>query len=51
VCSPCRIFYRKDAKDVLVLHVMREEMALRKYLLSGALGWAEGREARRHLKE
>lgn len=33
VCSPCRIFYRLDAERVLILHVMREERQLRKYLL------------------
>jgi plasmid stabilization system protein ParE len=36
VCSPCRVFYRKDGKNVLVLHVMRDEMELRKYLLNNA---------------
>lgn len=34
LCSPCRIFYRREAKDVLILHVMRDEMQLRKYLLN-----------------
>jgi toxin ParE1/3/4 len=34
LCSPCRIFYRRDGKDVLILHVMRDEMQLRKFLLS-----------------
>lgn len=33
ICTPCRIFYRRDGKRVLVLHVMREEMQLRRYLL------------------
>lgn len=30
---PCRIFYRRDADVVLILHVMREERQLRKFLL------------------
>ena len=33
VCSPCRIFYRREGKDILILHVMRDEMQLKKYLL------------------
>jgi toxin ParE1/3/4 len=38
VCPPCRIFYRLEVKSVLILHVMRDEMQLRKYLLSDASG-------------
>lgn len=34
VCRPCRIFYRHEGNTVLILHVMREEMQLRQYLLS-----------------
>lgn len=34
VCPPCRIFYRPESKHVVILHVMRDEMQLRKYLLS-----------------
>jgi toxin ParE1/3/4 len=34
VCNPCRIFYRQDGKNVLILHVMRDEMQLRKHLLN-----------------
>lgn len=30
---PCRIFYRREADLVLILHVMREERQLRKFLL------------------
>ncbi len=30
---PCRIFYRCDADVVFILHVMREEKQLRKFLL------------------
>ncbi len=30
---PCRIFYRRDADVVFILHVMREERQLRKFLL------------------
>ena len=38
VCSPCRVFYRCEGKSVLVLHVMRDEMQLKKYLLSDEYG-------------
>lgn len=38
VCSPCRIFYRDEGNIVLILHVMREEIQLRKYLLSQSNG-------------
>jgi toxin ParE1/3/4 len=38
LCPPCRIFYRRDGKDVLILHVMRDEMQLRKFLLNDAHG-------------
>ena len=38
VCSPCRVFYRCDGNKVLILHVMRDEMQLRKYLLSDEYG-------------
>lgn len=34
LCSPCRIFYRREGKDVLIIHVMRDEMQLKKYLLN-----------------
>ncbi|MDT8400023.1 MAG: type II toxin-antitoxin system RelE/ParE family toxin [Pseudomonadales bacterium] len=34
VSKPCRIFYRCEGKNVLILHVMRDEMELKKYLLS-----------------
>ena len=33
VVPPCRIFYREDEGDVLVLYVMREEQQLRSYML------------------
>lgn len=33
ICNPCRIFYRREGKNVLIIHVMRDEMQLRKYLL------------------
>lgn len=33
VVSPCRIFYRQDGERVLILHVMREERALRLFML------------------
>jgi len=35
---PCRIFYRQDDDIVLVVHVMREERQLRKFLLSAESG-------------
>tara|TARA_R110000787_G_scaffold255250_3_gene360567 strand:- start:1853 stop:2170 length:318 start_codon:yes stop_codon:yes gene_type:complete len=31
---PCRIFYRQDDDVVFVVHVMRDERQLRKFLLS-----------------
>jgi len=34
VCSPCRVFYRYDSMNVLILHVMRDEMQLKKQLLN-----------------
>ncbi len=33
VVSPCRIFYKKDNNKVYILHVMRQERDLRKFLL------------------
>ncbi len=30
---PCRIFYRQENGVVLIVHVMREEMQLRKFIL------------------
>jgi len=30
---PCRIFYRQDDDTVLIVHVMREERQLRRFLL------------------
>jgi len=38
VCSPCRVFYRRDGNNVLILHVMRDEMQLRKYILDDEYG-------------
>lgn len=38
LCSPCRVFYRCEGKSVLILHVMRDEMQLKKYLLSDEYG-------------
>lgn len=34
---PCRIFYRQENGVVLIVHVMREEMQLRKFLLDAEL--------------
>ena len=33
IVGPCRIFYRKDKNKIYILHVMRGERLLRKYLL------------------
>jgi len=33
VVSPCRIFYRIEHQTVFVLHVMRDDRLLRRYLL------------------
>jgi toxin ParE1/3/4 len=33
IVNPCRIFYRLDQDKVYILHVMRGERQLRKYLL------------------
>lgn len=34
---PCRIFYRQEGDVVLILHIMREERQLRKFLLEPEL--------------
>jgi toxin ParE1/3/4 len=34
---PCRIFYRNEDDSVLILHIMREERQLRKFLLEPEL--------------
>lgn len=36
VASPCRIIYREDGKQVLILFVMREERQLRAYMLENS---------------
>lgn len=33
LCPPLRIFYRLNKKQIMIVHVMREEQQLRKYLL------------------
>jgi toxin ParE1/3/4 len=33
VVNPCRIFYKIDSEKVFILHVMRQERDLRKFLL------------------
>ena len=33
VVGPCRVFYRIDSESVHILHVMRSERLLRKYVL------------------
>lgn len=35
---PCRIFYRQDNDVVLIVHIMREERQLRRFLLEAGLG-------------
>ena len=35
---PCRIFYRNEDNTALILHVMREERQLRRFLLELELG-------------
>jgi len=34
VVNPCRVFYKVDNASVYILHVMRQERDLRKFLLS-----------------
>lgn len=34
IVSPCRIFYKQEDEQVVILFVMREERDLRKFLLS-----------------
>jgi plasmid stabilization system protein ParE len=36
VAPPCRIFYREDEQQVLILYVMREERQLRAYMLGNS---------------
>ena len=36
VAPPCRIFYREDGKQALILYVMREERQLRAYMLENS---------------
>jgi len=33
IANPCRIFYKVDNNQVYILHVMRQERDLRKYIL------------------
>lgn len=33
VVNPCRIFYKLDSNQVYILHVMRQELDLRRFLL------------------
>ncbi len=34
VVNPCRVFYKIDAGSVYILHVLRQERDLRRYLLA-----------------
>ena len=36
VVPPCRVFYREDEKQVLILYVMRDERQLRAYMLESS---------------
>lgn len=36
VAPPCRIFYREDGKQALIIYVMREERQLRTYMLENS---------------
>lgn len=36
IVPPCRIFYREEAEQVFILHVMREERQLRIYMLENS---------------
>lgn len=36
VAPPCRIFYREDGRQVLIIYVMREERQLRAYILGNS---------------
>ncbi|WP_250654857.1 type II toxin-antitoxin system RelE/ParE family toxin [Alkalimarinus coralli] len=38
VVNPCRVFYKIDMDSVYILHVMRQERDLRKFLLSTTNG-------------
>lgn len=38
VVPPCRIFYRVEDDQVFILHVMRQEQDLRKFLLKNEQG-------------
>ncbi|GGX46299.1 type II toxin-antitoxin system RelE/ParE family toxin [Saccharospirillum salsuginis] len=40
--SPCRVFYRVEDTQVVVVHVMRQEQMLRRYLLTEAPAPAYG---------
>ena len=33
IVNPCRIFYKIDNEKVFILHIMRQELDLRKFLL------------------
>jgi toxin ParE1/3/4 len=33
IVNPCRIFYKNQGDDVFILHVMRQEQDLRRFLL------------------
>ena len=33
IVKPCRIFYRKDGEKIYIVHMMRSERSLRKFIL------------------
>lgn len=35
VVNPCRIFYKVEGEEVFILHVMRQEQDLRRFMLQG----------------
>lgn len=38
IVGPCRVFYRVDKEEVFIVHIMRGERQLRKFILDGRLG-------------
>jgi len=42
IVPPCRIFYRTEAGQIFILHVMRQEQDLRKFLLNNEPGTNDG---------
>lgn len=36
VVNPCRVFYKTDGNNVVILHIMRQERDLRKFLIEAS---------------